>query len=97
MSSYSAIVQRALQEEDEQLAWDVLNMALECDAVDNDVFIKYIGYCEKNEGSFTENINKMLTFIGDNQILVSRKVVNEFQRVFQRFNHSCHITAVSKQ
>ncbi len=95
---YSAVIQRAIEENDEPIAWNLLNnMAIECAVLPNDVFKSYIGFCVKQSNTFRKNINKILTFIEDNQIIVTTEVVNELQRAFQRFNYNCSINGVTKQ
>lgn len=95
---YSAVIHRAIQDEDEPLVWNLFdNMIAECTVLQNEVFVSYIGFCEKNSHTFAEKINKMLTFIKDNEILVTTEVANEFQRAFQMFGYNCSITAIAKQ
>lgn len=78
--------------------WNLLNaMADDCDEIQNEVFISYIGCCEREPSTFIENIDKLLTFIGENRIVISTKVVNEFQRTFHKFNHNCSTSSLSKQ
>ncbi|KAG4071406.1 hypothetical protein HA402_011560 [Bradysia odoriphaga] len=97
-SLYSAVVQRALQEQDEHLVWKLLDaMVTDCDEIQNEVFMSYIAFCEREAVTFSEHIDKMLTFIGDNRIVVSTTVVNEIQRSFHKFNHNCSTATVSKQ
>lgn len=97
-TAYSIVIQRALQEQDEHLVWNLLNaMADDCGEIQNEVFISYIGCCEREPNTFIENIDKLLTFIGENRIVISTKVVNEFQRTLHKFNHNCSTSTLSKQ
>lgn len=94
---YSAIIQRAIQEEDEPIVWDLMNdMVRNCKNLRKDVFMSYIGFCERNSAKFAENINKMLAFIGDNRIIVTAEVATQLHSVFQKFDYVCSITAVTK-
>lgn len=95
---YSGVVERAIHEEDEELTWKLLNeMVAKCKIPKNEVFTSYIRLSEKKTSTFTDNINKMLTFIGDNQILVSTEVANDLQRAVRNFGFYCSTTAVTKQ
>lgn len=94
---YSAVIERATQEEDEETVWNLMNdMVKDCKILQEYVFLAYIGFCEKKTNKFDENINKMLTFIGDNQIIVTTDVATQLYRSFQKFNYVCSITAVNK-
>lgn len=94
---YSAVIQRAIHEEDEMIVWNLMNdMVRDSKTLQKDLFVSYIGFCEKYSEKFTENINKMLTFIGDHQIIITTEVVTQLHRAFQKFNYDCSITAVSK-
>lgn len=95
---YSAIIGRAINDEDENIFWTLLKeMVSNCEFLPNEPFTSYISFCEKNSRTFTENINKMLTFIEENEILVSNGVVNEFQSAFQRFGYTSTISSITKQ
>lgn len=94
---YSAVIQRAIREEDEEAVWNLMNeMVKDCKVVQKDVFIAHIEFCEKYSDKFEENISRMLIFIGDNQIIVNTEVAIQLHRAFQRFNYVCSITSVSK-
>lgn len=95
---YSAVIQRAIADEDEKIVWTLMHdMVNDCKSLQKEVFLAYIGYCEKYPAKFTENINRMLTFIGDNQIVLTTEISTRMHRAFERFdNYVCSITAVSK-
>ncbi|XP_037040469.1 mitochondrial ribonuclease P catalytic subunit-like [Bradysia coprophila] len=95
---YSAIVQRAIQEQDEHLVWEMFDkIAAKRICLHDEVLTLYIGQCERNASTFKENIDRMLAAIGANRILVTAEVANEFQRAFRRFNYSCTVTTVSER
>lgn len=97
-SMYSVIIQRALQEKDEHLACSLLNdMVTQCEIIKNEVFVAYIEFCEKNAKTFTEQIDKILSFIGDKEILVTTKVIKDFCRAFQKFGYNCSLTTINQQ
>lgn len=97
-ATYCAIIQRAIQENDQPLAWELLNtVAAECKVVQNDVFIEYIRYCEKTRDQFMENVNKMLSFIENNEILISTPVAKELHRAFQSNGYNCSVTTVTRR
>ncbi|KAJ6634895.1 Mitochondrial ribonuclease P catalytic subunit [Pseudolycoriella hygida] len=96
-SAYSAVIGRALHEGDESLGWNLFNdMIANCTTtLRNEAFESYIHFCEKNNDEFEKNINKMLTFIRDNEILITDKIARAFQRAFEKFDYNCSITTVN--
>lgn len=96
LCAYTAIMKRALQEEDEELYWKLANdMVLHLNVLSNEIFTSYFAFCEKKFDTFNENINKILTFVGDNEILLPLDVVNQLQNVFQKFGFTSRTTVFS--
>lgn len=96
--SYTAIIERAIREGDEHIYWKVSDENVNLhDYLRKEVLVSYIDFCEKNANSFTDNINKILTFIGDNGVLISVDVANAFRSAFERFGYNCGITSISRQ
>lgn len=98
MEAYIALVERAIQDKDEHLVWNIFERITANHLfLNNDLFALYLSHCETNATTFKENVDKMLTTIGTKRILLSVEAANEIQRVFRRLHYRCDITTVNER
>lgn len=89
-STYTAIISRAFDSSDTiKIGWDLLNEMIAMERKPQcKIFISWINYCKKNQdlNESLKNIEKMIEYIGNNDILVSKLVAESFENYFKSKN-----------
>lgn len=81
MPTFSLLVANAFWEDEPSIGWQLLDKIVEMDFAPQCIsFLAYWNHCTLHDGDkFIERIEQMLEFIGMNDVLVSREVLNGLQ------------------
>lgn len=96
LSAFSLIAANAFWEDQPEIGWKMLNKISETLFFPNCIsFMAYWDYCNAHADELKINIEKMLTFIGDNHILVSKIVIDKLQYTLDTSSIAVSITKVN--
>lgn len=91
-SPYNVIIAKLFTENHMETGWKLLNEMVANDRSPNcNVFLSYM---QKVGNEKLDEIEKMLAFIGDNRIFISRKVAKELHTIYRRLGYECKFTNV---
>lgn len=86
ISIFNNLTSQAFVEADHNLGWQMLakindsNLQPNCDS-----FLAYWDYCTVDHSTFADNVEKMLEFIAQNDIIISKTVIEELTHRIQHF------------
>lgn len=91
-SSYNVIIAKTFNENQLEIGWKLLNEMIAIDRSPNcEVFLSYLHAVDVK---YVENIEKILSFIGDNRIVISRRVITELKYIYEKLGYSCQFTTI---
>lgn len=95
-TAYSIIISTAFTENAMDVGWRLLHeMVEDFDRIPKcQVFITYFKWCHQQLQNNIEHIEKMLNFIGQNRIMVSKAVVDELRNIFEKNDMQCQYTSI---
>lgn len=96
LPTFSCLAANAFYESDVTLAWNLLNAIKAANLNPNCiVFHTYWKYCSANRAGFVEGIEKMLEWIGENEILVSGITLEELSMEIKSFHGTMSPTQIT--
>lgn len=98
-SAYCTIGARAFGDDQPTIGWKMLNECVSAEKTPRcDIFIAFIDWCGRQGNSVTlDELTKMLKFIGANDLVVSKRVVERLQRVYTNLGFSTQLMHVNKR
>lgn len=98
-SAYSVIASKAFDNGRMDIGWQMLRECISAEKIPKcEVFQSYIRWCHNQSAAErNDNLTKMLQFIGQHDLIVSRAVINDLQTFFTEYNYSCHTVAIGKK
>lgn len=94
-SAYSVISSKAFDANQPEIGWQMLRECVSDEKIPKcEAFQSYIRWCHNTSTCF-DNITKMLQFIGQNNLVISRKVVNDLEHILTEYN--CHTVSIGKK
>lgn len=99
-SIYSQIISTSFLNNELDIGWTLLNEMIKVNRLPRcNVFISYFKYCQRqyqnDKTQFIIAIEKMLEFIGDHGIIVSKEVCDNLLTVLQEFKFSTNYINIS--
>lgn len=91
-ASYNVIIAKSFKENQLDIGWKLLNEMITIDRSPNcDVFLSYLK-AVREKG--VEKIDEILSFIGENRIIVSLRVITQLKNIYQNFQYDCKFTTI---
>lgn len=89
---YSCIISKALKEDNLDIVWNLLNIALEKQLAPSTFVIKeYFSKFKDND----EAMEKMLNFMGENSLMLPEDQIKEFKNIFK--DRECNIAKLARK
>lgn len=86
---FNNLTVRAFWDADIALGWEMLNKINEKKFQPNcETFRAYLDYCSLDQATFVQNVEKMLEFIGTNDVIVSKVVIDDLNHKINQFGGS---------
>ncbi|XP_055325484.1 mitochondrial ribonuclease P catalytic subunit-like [Sitodiplosis mosellana] len=93
---FNNLTAQAFWDADTALGWEMLNKINREDFQPNcETFQAYLDYCSMDRATFVENLEKMLEFIGKNDVIVSKTVIKTLNHKIKKFGGSAVRTELS--
>ena len=93
--SFDILITRALAENEGAFAWRLLGEAIACRRkLDCSTYKAYWDFCRRSSGDHGL-IERMLAFIGDNQLFVSQRTIDDLHSLLRDIGGEAHPTEVS--
>lgn len=93
---FNNLTAQAFRSSDNTLGWEMLHKISEKDFQPNcETFQAYLDYCTTDHATFAENMTKMLEFIGKNELIVSKTVIEDLSHRITEFGGSTVPTEMS--
>lgn len=94
---FNNLTAQAFRDTDIKLGWEMLNKIHNNNFQPNcETFQAYLDYCSIDRATFKENVEKMLEFIGKNDVIVSKIVIEDLNHKIEQFGGSATPTELSK-
>lgn len=95
---YKILIAKAFSEDDQQLGWKLLNEVIKENILpDSRVFSAYWSYCSRFNTKLNENLEKMIEFIKENNIIVQKEVIDGLANLIESAGHSFKYVKITER
>lgn len=97
-SAFCNTISAAFNNGDGEAGWKYCNELISShrtDHIDDIIYTSWLKYCSKMGNYWLDGIEKLLDFTRENEVIISREVAEELEKIFHNKNYKIKFTSVN--